>query len=138
MIIDPTGCTPQEISRTRASILKQWSRPAAIIESPFKSGLNLVDGGAFVAPIRAGDMLHPAALALLGAAIEGARGPVFAYSDEDEIDSSCARRRPYFKSDWNPDLFLGQDYACRAVLASAGALMAAGGFSDAPPAVALY
>lgn len=31
------------------------------------------------------------------------------YSDEDKIDESGRREGPYFKSDWNPELFLGQN-----------------------------
>ncbi|MEO8043740.1 MAG: glycosyltransferase [Spartobacteria bacterium] len=32
------------------------------------------------------------------------------YSDEDFLDSSGARINPFFKPDWNPELFLGQNY----------------------------
>ena len=32
------------------------------------------------------------------------------YSDEDKIDRSGARSNPFFKTDWNPQLFLGQNY----------------------------
>ncbi len=32
------------------------------------------------------------------------------YSDEDFIDSSGKRVNPFFKPDWNPELFLGQNY----------------------------
>jgi len=32
------------------------------------------------------------------------------YSDEDKIDEEGERYDPYFKPDWNPDLFLGQNY----------------------------
>ena len=32
------------------------------------------------------------------------------YSDEDKIDEEGKRYDPYFKPDWNPELFLGQNY----------------------------
>ena len=32
------------------------------------------------------------------------------YSDEDEIDESGRRYDPYFKPDWNPELFCGQNF----------------------------
>ncbi len=32
------------------------------------------------------------------------------YSDEDFLDSSGARTNPFFKPDWNPELFLSQNY----------------------------
>lgn len=43
------------------------------------------------------------------------------YSDEDAIDEKGRRYDPYFKPDWNPDLFLSQNYlahftACRTSL----------------------
>lgn len=36
----------------------------------------------------------------------------FLYSDEDKMDTRGRRFSPYFKPDWNPDLFLGQNYTC--------------------------
>jgi len=35
------------------------------------------------------------------------------YSDEDCIDDQETRQDPHFKSDWNPELFLGCDFICR-------------------------
>jgi len=32
------------------------------------------------------------------------------YSDEDKIDKMGTRSNPFFKPDWNPELFLGQNY----------------------------
>ena len=32
------------------------------------------------------------------------------YSDEDKIDLAGNRSNPFFKMDWNPELFLGQNY----------------------------
>lgn len=32
------------------------------------------------------------------------------YSDEDFVDSLGVRSNPFFKSDWNPELFFGQNY----------------------------
>jgi hypothetical protein len=32
------------------------------------------------------------------------------YGDEDFIDQNDERFAPYFKPDWNPDLFLSQNY----------------------------
>jgi GT2 family glycosyltransferase len=32
------------------------------------------------------------------------------YSDEDKIDQNGVRSNPFFKPDWNPELFLGQNY----------------------------
>lgn len=32
------------------------------------------------------------------------------YSDEDKVDAAGLRSNPYFKPDWNPELFLGQNF----------------------------
>ena len=61
--------------------------------------------------VEAGDILPPQALATMILAAPG--GACLVYSDEDEIDPDGKRQNPYFKSSWNPDLFLSQDYACR-------------------------
>lgn len=49
--------------------------------------------------------------ALYHVAVEINRYPDVAliYSDEDKIDESGCRSEPYFKSDWNPDLFYSQN-----------------------------
>ena len=58
------------------------------------------------------DVLHP--LALQWCAIELERNPRWRmlFTDEDKIDSDGKRSDPYFKSDWNPDLFLSQNCIC--------------------------
>jgi GT2 family glycosyltransferase len=35
---------------------------------------------------------------------------VLAYADQDHLDAYGHRCKPWFKTDWNPDLFLAQDY----------------------------
>jgi len=32
------------------------------------------------------------------------------YSDEDKLDAQSRRSDPYFKSDWNPELLLAQNF----------------------------
>src|SRR5207248_10534244 len=32
------------------------------------------------------------------------------YSDEDKLETDGARSNPFLKTDWNPELFLGQNY----------------------------
>jgi glycosyltransferase involved in cell wall biosynthesis len=53
-----------------------------------------------------------AAHALAFVALEIARHPDagLIYSDEDKIDEDGLRSNPFFKPDWNPELFLGQNY----------------------------
>jgi glycosyltransferase involved in cell wall biosynthesis len=56
------------------------------------------------------DLFAENALALV--ALEIARHPDagLIYSDEDKVDEAGQRSNPFFKPDWNPELFLGQNY----------------------------
>jgi len=50
------------------------------------------------------------------------------YSDEDKIDESGLRSSPFFKPDWNPDLFLAQNYLCHLVAISRASFTGVGRF----------
>ncbi|MFA5058709.1 MAG: glycosyltransferase family 2 protein, partial [Opitutaceae bacterium] len=50
------------------------------------------------------------------------------YSDEDKLDAGGRRREPYFKPDFEPDLFTGQNYITHLVVYRAALLRATGGF----------
>ena len=62
------------------------------------------------------DTLAPEALYL--AAVELERNPTLQliYTDEDKIDEHEQRHSPYFKPEWNPDLFLAQNYVSHLTL----------------------
>ena len=49
------------------------------------------------------------------------------YSDEDKIDSTGARVDPHFKSGWNPDLLLSQNYICHLVALRKDVIQLVGG-----------
>lgn len=72
------------------------------------SALDLASGE-FVALLDHDDELAPDAL--LEVVLEISRQPDAAiiFSDEDKIDESGSRYEAYFKPDWNPDLFNGQN-----------------------------
>jgi glycosyltransferase involved in cell wall biosynthesis len=55
------------------------------------------------------DVLAEHALYLVAEAINGDPDAAIVYSDEDHIDATGRRCRPYFKPDWDCDLFLGQN-----------------------------
>jgi glycosyltransferase involved in cell wall biosynthesis len=65
--------------------------------------------GQWIALLDQDDLLPEHALALVAAAINSHPAAGLIYSDEDKIDESGQRCRPYFKSDWNPELLLGQN-----------------------------
>ena len=52
------------------------------------------------------------------------------YSDEDKIDENGARFDPYFKPDWNPELFLRQNYISHLGVYLAAWVREVGGFRD--------
>jgi hypothetical protein len=54
--------------------------------------------------------LHPHALYYVAEEINKNPSVKIIYSDEDKIDSKGLRQDPHFKSDWNPDLLLSQNY----------------------------
>jgi GT2 family glycosyltransferase len=65
--------------------------------------------GQWIALLDQDDLLPEHALALVAAVINSHPAAGLIYSDEDKIDESGQRCRPYFKSDWNPELLLGQN-----------------------------
>src|SRR3546814_10922454 len=50
-------------------------------------------------------------------------------TDEDKIDEQGERSDPYFKSDWNPDLFFSQNCVCHLTVYRHELLERVGGFS---------
>ncbi len=52
------------------------------------------------------------------------------YSDEDKIDEEGVRSTPFFKPDWNPELFLGQNYINHLGCYRADLLREIGGFRE--------
>jgi len=52
------------------------------------------------------------------------------YSDEDKIDKSGNRSDPYFKSDWNPDLFYAQNMFSHLGVYNADLVRQVGGFRE--------
>lgn len=65
--------------------------------------------GQFVALLDHDDELAPNALREVHLAIAGNPHWKILYSDEDKIDEQGVRYDPYFKPDWNYDLFLSQN-----------------------------
>ncbi len=65
--------------------------------------------GEFIALLDHDDLLSPHALYHIAYAINKHPEADLLYSDEDKINEKGERYDPYFKSDWNPDLFYGQN-----------------------------
>ena len=65
--------------------------------------------GQWLALMDQDDLLPEDALYHIAQAISSNSEARLIYSDEDKIDETGKRFDPYFKSDWNPDLFLSQN-----------------------------
>lgn len=78
------------------------------ISAASNSALSLASGD-FVAFLDHDDLLAEHALYLIAAEIEAHPAAELIYSDEDKIDARGLRSQPYFKTDWNPELMLGQN-----------------------------
>ncbi len=76
------------------------------------------------------DALHETALAAMALEISRHPSAGLIYSDEDKIDLEGTRSNPFFKPDWNPELFLGQNYINHFGLYRTSLLREIGGFRE--------
>ena len=74
------------------------------------------------------DTLAPNALAEVACAIGAQPDAGLIYSDEDKVDLSDARSAPFFKSDWNAELFVAQNYVNHLGVYRASLVREVGGF----------
>ena len=70
----------------------------------------------FVGAVAGGDLLPRHALIEIVRRLQAEPDARVIYTDHDEISENGARISPHFKPDWNPDLFLSQDYIGRLCL----------------------
>jgi O-antigen biosynthesis protein len=84
--------------------------------------------GEWVALLDQDDLLAEHALAFAAATILRHPDAGLIYSDEDKIDETGARTDPYFKSDWNPALFVVQNFVSHLGLYRRELLQEIGGF----------
>ncbi len=86
--------------------------------------------GEFVALFDNDDLLPEHALFCVAKAILANPDAALIYSDEDKVDQSGRRYDPYFKSDWNPDLFLSQNMISHLGVYRADLVRKLGGFRE--------
>jgi hypothetical protein len=86
--------------------------------------------GSYVIPMDHDDLLPDNALVVLVDYINSNPGVRFAYSDSDRIDSHGRRCRPFFKADWNYDLFLAQNYLNHLTAIESNLLRLVGGWRE--------
>jgi glycosyltransferase involved in cell wall biosynthesis len=128
---------------TNASIapaLKQYAAADSRIKLTFRarnghiaacsnSALELTTGE-WVALLDQDDFLAEHALAIVAATIINYPEAGLIYSDEDKVDGSGTRCRPFFKPDWNPELLLGQNYISHLGIYRRSLLSEIGGFRE--------
>jgi glycosyltransferase involved in cell wall biosynthesis len=76
------------------------------------------------------DAFADTALAFVALEIDRHPDAGLIYSDEDKIDEKGVRSNPFFKPDWNPELFLGQNYINHLGCYRADLLRDIGGFRE--------
>jgi GT2 family glycosyltransferase len=87
-------------------------------------------GGEFVALLDHDDELTPHALYVVAAELNARPNADLLYSDEDKLDDLGRRTDPYFKPDWDPELFLGQNYLNHLSVYRRSLVEAVGGFRE--------
>ncbi|WP_395392680.1 glycosyltransferase family 2 protein [Novosphingobium sp. BL-8A] len=66
--------------------------------------------GEFILPLREDALLPPTALYRYAQALQGTPGAELFYGDHDWMDANGERIHPWFKPQWNEEMFLAQDY----------------------------
>lgn len=97
------------------------------ISAASNSALELACGD-FVALLDHDDELAEHALYMVAAEIKGHPDTDVIYSDEDMIDETGQRFKPHFKSGWNPELILSQNFFCHLGIYRTSLVQAVGGF----------
>ncbi|WP_418132948.1 glycosyltransferase [Variovorax sp. 375MFSha3.1] len=97
------------------------------ISASSNSALELVSG-TWIALMDHDDLLPADALFWVADCIARHPDVQLIYSDEDKIDESLTRSGPYFKCDWNPDLFRSQNMFSHLGVLSTDLVRAVGGF----------
>lgn len=86
--------------------------PLATAMSALMTGIDAASGSFFV-PLDRGGILPTEALGRYAQAISRNPDATVLFGDEDSIDRHGTRSKPWFKPQWNSELFLAQDYISR-------------------------
>jgi glycosyltransferase involved in cell wall biosynthesis len=84
--------------------------------------------GEFVCLLDHDDELHPEALSLIAAAIDGRPDADYVYTDEDKVDVRGRHSSPFFKPDWSPERMRTQMYTCHFSVLRRSLVEEVGGF----------
>jgi GT2 family glycosyltransferase len=99
----------QEYQDADSRIRVKYRRDNGHIAAASNSALEMARGE-FIALLDHDDELSEHALYMVAAELNRSPDADLIYSDEDKIDEKGRRYEPYFKPDWNPELFLCQNF----------------------------
>ncbi|MCA1658161.1 MAG: glycosyltransferase, partial [Verrucomicrobiaceae bacterium] len=119
----------EELARDDARVRLTFRSENGHISACSNSALELATGE-WCALLDQDDVYSENALALVALEIERHPDAGLIYSDEDKIDEAGARSNPFFKTDWNPELFLGQNYINHLGVYRVNLLRKIGGFRE--------
>jgi GT2 family glycosyltransferase len=117
----------EEYTRADPRIKAVFREKNGHISAASNSALELVTGE-FIALLDHDDEIAPYALYEVAIALNARPETDYLYSDEDKIDEEGRRFEPYFKPDFLPDLFHGQNYTSHLSVYRTSRLRQAGGF----------
>jgi glycosyltransferase involved in cell wall biosynthesis len=118
-----------EISTNDSRIKCRFSQVNQHISRTSNIGLEMCTGQ-FVVLLDHDDELAPLALAYIAKEIIQNPNVKIIYSDEDKLSSKGKRYDPYFKCDWNYELFLGQNLISHLGAYSTDLMRKVGGFRE--------
>ncbi|GAW86674.1 conserved hypothetical protein [Bathymodiolus platifrons methanotrophic gill symbiont] len=98
------------------------------LASAANSALSLVEAD-YVCLVGQHDLLAPDALYWIVKSIQQEPDAQLIYSDEDKISLQGKRYEPYFKPDWNPELFLSHNYIKHLCVYKTQQVKALGGYN---------
>src|SRR5690606_1843701 len=104
----------QRLAEADARVRVSYGRERSGIANTTNAALGLA-GGRWVAFLDHDDVLHPDAFSEATECLVR-EGSQLVYTDHDALNEQGQRCFPYFKPDWNPDLFMSQMYLGHLVL----------------------
>jgi glycosyltransferase involved in cell wall biosynthesis len=119
----------EEYARRDQRIKVVFRAQNGYISAASNSALALAAGG-FVALMDHDDELAIHALYMVAAELNDHPDADIVYSDEDKIDAEGRRHGPYFKSDWNPELFYSQNMVNHLGVLRTALVRQVGGFRE--------
>ncbi len=125
---DPQVAATLEALAAEDDRIRWMRRPVnGHIAEASNSALALATGD-WVALMDHDDLLTPDALLRVAAEVQADPGLRLVYSDEDKIDADGQRYNPYFKPDWNLELFCSQNMVSHLGAYERSLVLAVGGF----------